>query len=153
MGRIARSIPLNYPPALAAPISKADALRQISIVRQEIITDLLSLLADTHEADVRRRLIRCIESNLKAGLLSSSKAESLWPSVEDATRLIQQRQDAKPAVSRRHLSLFNQLDRTHRRSLALLQESFQHGQEILSRLQASGSSPTAESATARTMPN
>jgi len=142
MARSARSIPPNYPQPIGTQLLKADAQRQISIVRQEVVTDLLSVLADLREPQVRQRLVKVIESNLRAGLTAAEKAESLWPELQAVQESLAAKADLKPALAKKHLKLFEQFDRVQRRSLALLAESFDHIRVILDRLQPPDSPPS-----------
>jgi hypothetical protein len=134
MAQHARSLPANYPQPIGTQILKADAQRQASMLRQEIVTDLLGLLPDTREAHVRARMVRLIESYLKSGAAAAERAEELWPDAVEVKELLAARAELKPATARKHLSLFDQLDRTHRRSLELLQDSFGNIRLILERL-------------------
>jgi len=79
-----RRLPPNFPQPLGSHIQQADALRQLSMLRQEIVA---------------------------------------------------KQPDLKPALAKRHLKLFDQLDRVHRRSLGLLADSFGHIRVILDRIQ------------------
>jgi hypothetical protein len=141
MAQSARTIPANYPGTLGIQILKAEAQRQASMLRQEVVTDLLSILSETRETNVRNRLIKLVEANLRAGLTAAQKAEDSWPEAAEAKELLENRKDAKPAVARKQLKVFEQCDRVHRRSLALLNDSFDHIRVILDRLQV----PTATS--------
>jgi hypothetical protein len=135
MAQTARNVPPTYPQALGYPILKADACRQASMLRQEFVTDLLSALGDSRESAVRLRLIRLIQSNLKTGLAAAGKAEDLWPGLDDAKEALAAQAGAKPAMAKKHLRLFEQLDKVHHRSLDLLHGSFENIQLILDRLQ------------------
>lgn len=139
MAQTARNIPANYPQPLGNRILRADAQRQVSMVRQEMVTHLLGVLSETRDQSIRSRLIKLIESNLRSGILSARRSEGLWPSLDDARTAIEGRKDAKPAVVKKHLKLFEQYDRVQRRSLALLDDSFESVRVILERLQPSES--------------
>jgi hypothetical protein len=130
-----RSLPANYPPVLATQIFKSEAQRQAGILRQEVVTDLLSILAESREAPVRNRLVKLVEANLKAGLVAVQKAEDLWPDLDEAKEVIEGDGETKPAVVRKHLKVLEQFNRVHQRSLTLLKESFQHIRVILDRVQ------------------
>lgn len=135
MAQTPRSIPTNYPQPLGTRIQKADAQRQASVLRQEFVTELVSILSETKEPAVRGRLLRLIASNLKLGMTAARKAEDLWPELEDVKELVEKNGEAKPAVAKKHLRLFEQFDRVQRRSLALLENSFENIQVILDRTQ------------------
>jgi hypothetical protein len=130
-----RAVPANYPQPLGTSMLKADAQRQISMLRQETVTELLSILAETHEPAIRLRLIKLIENQLRSGLAAVERAEDLWPSLQDAREVILT-PDRKPAVQKRHLRVYEQLDRVQRRSWELLHDSFDNVRLILDRVQA-----------------
>lgn len=134
MARTARNLPANYPQPLASQILKAEAHRQASMVRQEVVTDLLTVLSEAREPGVRLRLIRLIEANLKTGVAAAEKAEELWPTVQDVRDVLTSDTEAKPSALRKHLTLFEQLDKVHHRSLELLESSHEHIEVILERL-------------------
>jgi hypothetical protein len=48
-----RTLPANYPQRLATQILKSEAQRQAGILRQEVVTELLSILAESREAPVQ----------------------------------------------------------------------------------------------------
>ena len=135
MAQSGRNIPATFPQPSGNQILKADAQRQISMLRQEMVTDLLSILSDSREASVRGRLIKLIEANLRHGWAAARRAEDLWPSLDDVRQIIEKRSDIKPAAARKHLKLFEQLDRVQHRSLALLSHSFENIRLILDRIQ------------------
>jgi hypothetical protein len=135
MAQSPRTLPANYPQPLAAQVLKADSHRQTSMLRQEFITDLLSLMADLREPAIRSRLVKMIESNLKTGLAAAAKAEEMWPSLDEATEMVANKPEIKPAAAKKHLKLFAQFDKVHRRSLDLLNGSFANVEVILKRLQ------------------
>lgn len=105
------------------------------MLRQEIVTDLLGILNETREPGIRVRLFKLIESNLRAGVTASEKADELWPTLQEVREVLTADTKAKPAAMRKHLTLFEQLDKVHHRSLELLESSFEHIQVILERLQ------------------
>jgi hypothetical protein len=135
MAQSARSIPANYPQPLGMQLLRADAQRQDSIARQEIVTDLLAVLNETRDTAVRAKLLRLVQTNLKRGLASAEKARDLWPDSEAIEKGVADRPEAKPAQLRKHRALLEQLDKVQQRSLALLDTSFEHIQLILDRLQ------------------
>jgi len=120
---------------LGNQIQKADTQRQVSMLRQEMMSDLLSVLGEARENGVRLRLIRLVELNLKRGLAATSKAEELWPDMQKVRTILDGQSESKPALARKHLKIFEQADKVHRRSLDLLHSSFENIQLILDRLQ------------------
>jgi hypothetical protein len=141
MAQSFRTIPHNYPSSLAFEMLKANVLRQASMIRQEFVTELLSVLSETHEPNVRSRLTKLIEANLKAGIAAAQKCEAGWPEMENAKQVIESKTEAKPALGKKYLKLFEQMDRVQQRSLGLLRDSFHHTQVILDRLQAPAPTP------------
>jgi hypothetical protein len=135
MARTSRTLPANYPQPLATQILKADGHRQASILRQEIVTELLGVLSEAREPGIRVRLIRLVEAHLKAGRNAAAKAEELWPEIDTVKEILTAKADAKPAASKKHLALFEQFDKVHHRSIELLENSFQNIALILDRLQ------------------
>jgi len=135
MAKSPRTIPANYPQPLGTQMLKAETQRQIAMVRQEVVTELLSILGETHETGVRSRLIKLVEANLRSGLAATRKAEDLWPELEEAREAIEKHAGEKAAMVKKHLSLFDQLDRIQRRYLDILHHSFDNIQVILDRLQ------------------
>jgi hypothetical protein len=135
MARTVRNLPVNYPQPLATQILKAEGHRQASMLRQEIVTDLLGVLNEAREPGTRVRLLKLIESNLKSGMTAAEKAEELWPTLQDVREVLTADTEAKPAATRKHLTLFEQFDKVHHRSLELLKSSFEHIHVILDRLQ------------------
>ncbi len=129
-----RTIPANFPQPLGTRIQKADTHRQASMLRQEFVTELVVVLAEAREGAVRTRLIKLIETNLRLGMAAARKAEDLWPEMGEVRDLVE-KNATKPAVARKHLKLFEQLDRVQRRSLALLENSFENIELILERTQ------------------
>lgn len=113
---------------------KADAHLQASVLRQEFVTELVAVLAESREGSVRTRLIKLIEANLRMGMAEARKAESLWPEMGEVRESVE-KNAAKPAVARKHLKLFEKFDRVQRRSLALLENSFENIELILERTQ------------------
>ena len=134
MALSARSIPSNYPQPVGTQMLRAEAQRQASMLRQEILTDLLSVLADAREPSVRQRLVRMAETNLRGGIRAAEKAQALWPERQELEELIAKRVDTKPAAAKKQLQLFEQLDKVHHRSMALLTDSFEHIRVILDRV-------------------
>jgi hypothetical protein len=134
MAQTPRTIPANYPQPLGTQILKADAQRQFSMLRQEIVTDLLAVLSDAREPQVRARLIKLVETHLHSGLAAANKAQALWPELEHVKEIIAKDTDTKPSVAKRHLHVFERLDRVQRRSLDLLHDSFENIQLILDRV-------------------
>jgi hypothetical protein len=134
MAIASRSIPANYPQPLGSRIQKAEALRQASVLRQEFVTELVAVLAQSKETPVRDRLIKLIETNLRLGMAAARKAEDLWPELAEVREIVE-KNAAKPSTARKHLKLFEQFDRVQRRSLALLENSFENIQLILERSQ------------------
>ena len=114
---------------------RADAQRQASIARQEIVTDLLAVLTETRDTAARGKLLRLVQTNLKKGLAAAEKARAFWPDLEAIEKSFAERPDTKPAQVRKHRALLQQLDKVQQRSLALLDTSFDHIQLILDRLQ------------------
>jgi hypothetical protein len=114
---------------------KADAQRQISMLRQELLTELLSILTEAHEPGIRARIARLVETQLRSGLLALEKAESLWPSQAEAKEVIEE-PELKPALQKRWLKVFEQLDKVQSRSCGLLRDSFANVRLILERVQA-----------------
>lgn len=146
MAKSPKTIPGNYPQPLGTQILKAETFRQISILRQEMATELLSILADAREPAVRSRLIRLIEANLSAGLTTARRAEDLWPDLDEAKEIIESA-GAKPSVAQRNLKLFLQFNDLQTRTLQLLNDSFGHVRLILDRVQPAPS-PTPNPAAA-----
>jgi hypothetical protein len=105
------------------------------MVRQEIVTDLLGLITDVREPAIRIRLLKLVRGHLRSGLASTQRAEQLWPALEEVKKRLQEDNSMKPAAAKRHLQLFEQLDRVQSRSLDLLHGSFDNIQLILERLQ------------------
>src|SRR6266404_3323766 len=97
-----RSLPVNYPQPLAAQILKADFRRQASMLRQEIVSDLLGVLTEAREPNVRRRLAKLIEANLKLGIAAASKEENLWPEIDQVKEIVGGRPEIKPATAKKH---------------------------------------------------
>jgi hypothetical protein len=135
MAQTGRNVPPTFPQPLGNQIQKADTQRQVSMLRQEIVSDLLSVLGEARESGVRLRLIRLVEANLKRGLAATSKAEELWPDMQKVRAVLDGQTESKPALARKHLKVFEQADKVHRRSLDLLHSSFENIQVILDRLQ------------------
>jgi hypothetical protein len=131
----ARSLPAHFPQPFGSQILKAEADRQMSILRQEIVTELLGVLAEARELGVRTRLIRLVEHNLKHGLRQAEKSEEVWPELGELEAALKDGDEIKPAAAKRYLGTFQQLDKVHRRSLDLLKDSFQNIRLILDRLQ------------------
>ncbi|MFO1498454.1 MAG: hypothetical protein U1G07_08700 [Verrucomicrobiota bacterium] len=129
-----RTIPANYPQPLGNQLQKADAFRQASMLRQEMVTDLLAVLSEAREPGVRQRLIRLVESHLKAGMTAAQRAEDLWPTEEEAGQMIAAKPDLKPAAAKKHLKVFQQWNKVQHRSLELLESSFENISLILARL-------------------
>jgi hypothetical protein len=134
MAKNPKTVPASYPQPLGAHMLRADAQRLMSMMRQEIVTELLSLLADTHEAAVRQRVIRLIEGQLRSGLTALHRAKSLWPDLQEAKEAIDV-PEGKPALQKRHLQLYAQFDRVQQRSWGLLHDSFENIRLILDRVQ------------------
>jgi hypothetical protein len=134
MAQSARSIPANFPQPLGMRLLRADAQRQASIVRQEIVTDLLAVLSEARDSAVRAKLLRLVQANLKKGQSSAEKARELWPDDELIEKTFAN-PDAKPSQLKKQRALLEQLDKVQQRSLALLDSSFEHIQQILERLQ------------------
>ena len=134
MAQTPKSIPANYPQPLGTQILKADGHLQASILRQEIVTDLLGILNETREPAVRSRLVRLVEGYLKAGVAAAHKAEELWPSLEEAKETFAALPDLKPSLAKKHLKQFEQFDGVQHRSLDLLEASFGNIRVILERL-------------------
>ena len=138
-----RTLPANYPQPLGTQMLRADFQRQFSMLRQEIVSDLLGVLTEAYEPAIRAQVLKLIENHLRSGLAAARKAEDLWPDLEDARETISGT-ELKPAVQRRHLKLFEQFDRVQRRSWPLLNDSFANVRLILDRV------PNAERAESRT---
>jgi hypothetical protein len=130
-----RAVPANYPQPLGSQMLRADGQRHISMLRQEILTELLSMLTEAHEPAIRSRLTRLIESQLRSGFSALQRAENLWPDSDEAREVIGGSK-LKPAVQKRHLKLFDRLDRVQRRSWDLLNDSFANVRLILDRVQS-----------------
>jgi hypothetical protein len=145
MAQTARNLPANYPQPLGNQILKADALRQVSMVRQEIVTDLLAVLPDTHEPAVRARLVKLVEGHLKTGMAAALRSQELWPDMAKAKEIIHGDEKLKPATVKKQLRLFEQLDLVQRRSLALLENSFTNIRLILDRMQTTVPLPNTAS--------
>ena len=135
MAQTIRTIPASFPQPLGNRLLNADTQRQISILRQEVVTELLAVLGEVREGGVRTRLIKIIETNLRQGLAAARRSEELWPSVDEVKQTIQARPETKPALVNKHLKLFEQYDRVQHRSLGLLADSFEHIRVILDRVQ------------------
>jgi hypothetical protein len=129
-----RILPANYPQPLGNHVLRADVHRQMSILRQEIVTELLSVLGEAREPAVRSRLVKLIESQLRTGRAALEKAENLWPTLAEAKEAVQST-ETKPATQKRHLKLFEHFDRVQRRSWALLHDSFDNVRLIVDRVQ------------------
>ena len=114
---------------------KAEAQRQISITRQEIVSDLITVYAAAREPTVRKLLVRLIETNLRSGLVAAKRTDDLWPELQEAEAMIEEASREKPSTARKHRKLFEQLDRVQGRSLKLLHDSFDNIQLILDRMQ------------------
>ncbi len=104
------------------------------MLRQEVVADLLGVLNEARENTVRLRLMKLVEGNLKAGVAAAQRAEALWPTVQEVQETVAKLPQLKPALAKRHLTLFNQLDRVQRRSLVLLTDSFANIRVILDRV-------------------
>ena len=139
MAKSPRHIPNHYPEPLAALILKAETYRQASILRQEIVTDLIEIVTHITEPGARRKLIHLIERNLRAGLAAVEKAEKLWPDEKEAQQILQEK-CSKPATAQKHLKLFKEFDQVTKKSLQLLHESHANIQIILEKLNV----PTAQ---------
>lgn len=135
MAQTVRNLPASYPQPLGSQILKADAQRQLSMVRQEVVTDLLTLLTSVRDPSVRERLVKLLEAHLKSGISAAQRSQDLWPEAEAVKKLIESDDKRKPTASKKFLRLFEQYDRVQRRSLALLEESFGHARVILDRIQ------------------
>src|SRR5207248_3577328 len=98
-----RSIPAHYPAPLGVQILKADAHRQASMLRQEIASELLPLLGDAREPQLRQRLVRLVENQLRAGRASAQKAGDQWPHLQDVQERLTRATDLKPAAAKKHL--------------------------------------------------
>ncbi len=146
MTQARRTIPANYPQPLGAHLLRAETQRQIGMVRQEIVTDLLSVLNEAREPNTRSRLIKLVESNLRSGLTAIRRAEDLWPELEEAQESIAKHAAEKPALAKKHLKLFESFDRVQRRYLEILHHSFANTQVILDRLHPVQPAPPAEGA-------
>jgi hypothetical protein len=136
MAKSPRSIPVHYPQPLATQILKAETYRQASMLRQEMATELLGILAEAREPNVRSRLIRFVESNLAAGMTAARRSEELWPDMKDAEKVIAEK-NPKPGTARKNLSLFREYDDLQRKSRRLLDDSFKNVRLILDRLKLS----------------
>jgi hypothetical protein len=136
MAQTPRLLPSNYPQPLASQILKADAQRQQSMLRHEFAAELIGVLSEAREAPVRTKLTRLIETNLKSGLAAAQRSQELWPESNAAQTLFGEESELKPAQRKRFLSVFVQLDRVHRRSLSLLNDSFANIRLILDKIQA-----------------
>jgi hypothetical protein len=141
MAQSIRTLPANFPQPLGSQILRADTQRQLSILRQEVVTELLSLLADAQDARQRQRIIKLIETNLRAGNAAAEKAENLFPNLDEVKQKLESQEEVKPAVVKKHLKAFEQFARVQERSLTLLHESFDHIRLILERVK-----PIAEDA-------
>ena len=135
MAQTPRSIPANFPQPLGNQILKAESQRQASMLRQEFAADLIAVLTESREPGTRGRLIQLVESHLRLGIRAARKAEDLWPELEEVRDVVAKKAEAKPALARKHLKLFEQFDRVQQRSLALLENSFENIQLILDRIQ------------------
>jgi hypothetical protein len=135
MAQSARTIPAHFPQPLGMQLLRAEAQRQASIARQEIVTDLLAVLNEVRDTAVRTKLLRLVQTHFKKGLLCAQKARELWPDSAAVEETFSERPDTKPAQLRKHRALFEQLDKVQQRSLALLDSSFEHIQLIMERLQ------------------
>jgi hypothetical protein len=111
------------------------------MLRQEVATELLSLLADAQDLPLRQRIIKLVESNLRAGNAAAEKAESLFPELDELKQKLESLEEVKPAVVKKHLKAFEQFARVQERSLALLHESFDHIRLILERVKPAGPAP------------
>jgi hypothetical protein len=137
MAQSARNIPANFPQPLGMQLLKADAERRASMVRQEIVTDLLAILAEARENAVRSKLVRLSQANFKTAQTCAQRARELWPDEDEIEKTFADRPEIKPVQLRKHRKLFDQLNKVHQRSLSLLDTSFEHIQLILDRLQPS----------------
>src|ERR1051325_3312518 len=135
MAQSTRLLPSNYPQPLASQILKADAQRQVSILRQEFATDLIGVLAEARELPVRSKLLRLIEANLSSGLAAPQRSKDLWPEGTLVKELFGESTEHKPVQAKRFLKVFEQLDRVHQRSLSILGASFENVRLILDRSQ------------------
>jgi hypothetical protein len=132
MARPPKELPHNFPPRLLIQMLKSETCRQAGMIRQEILTELLSIVEQTSDPSIRKRLIRLVEINLKAGLSVVEKSEELWPASADAEESFQTL-DSKESIKARHLRLYQEWDKRHARSLELLQESFSNIRLILAK--------------------
>jgi hypothetical protein len=126
-------------------ILRAEAQRQMSMLRQEVAVDLLGILSQSREAPARQRIIKLTEAHLRAGITAAERAEHLWPDVDGVKTAIEGEEETKPAAAKKHLRVFDQMDRVHQRSLSLLHESFEHIRVILDRVQPMEPSPVPKS--------
>ncbi len=130
-----RSLPANFPQTLGVPMLKSEAQRQISMLRQEFVTELLGVLSLAREPGLRAKLLKLVEHNLRAGIAAAERTESLWPNANDARAFLENQVETKPTTVRKQVSVFEQLDKSHTRALGLLKDSFDHTRVILDRLQ------------------
>ncbi len=127
-------VPNSFPPALGFQILKSETQRQAAIIRQEILTDLVTLLDAVKDPAARKKLIGLIETHFKAGTRALEKSQELWPDTASVREEIEA-QETKPATQQKNLKLFEQFDAVHGKSIALLQTSFEHIHVILEKAQ------------------
>ena len=147
MANSPRALPSTFPQPLASQILKAEAQRQLSIVRQEFAAELIGVLTEAKEGTVRAKLMRLIETNLKLGIAAAERSKNLWPESAVVQGTFGESSELKPAQAKRFLKAYEQLDRVHNRSLGLLADSFTNVRLILDRIHAAqGSVPRVAAA-------
>lgn len=114
-------------------ILKADTYRQISMLRQEMATDLVGAVQRVVDPAVRRELLKVIAANLRAGRVAAERAAELWPSADDAAQAIVGL-EIKEGQKKKFLQQFQQFTTVHSKSQKLLEDSFRHLGVILERL-------------------
>jgi hypothetical protein len=133
MAKTAKSLSDSYPQPVASWILKAELQRQNSLLRHELVAELVDLATEISAPDERKKLLAALDRNLRLGVECAREAEKLWPEAG----LVQQRigeATEKKSLQQKHLNLFKQLESAHRKSLRVLLDSFDHVQAVVDKI-------------------
>jgi rubrerythrin len=139
MAKTAKHLPDSYPQPLASRILKSETCRQLSMLRQEFASDLITLLSQSKDSNVRARCLKLVEINLRDGHAAMEKALQLWPAMKEAEAIFAQ--ETRKGAAHKQARLFSQIAGVHDKSMQLLAASFESIEKILARLQPAPDAP------------